>query len=181
MAESNNTTTVSKTIDLPEITVKAKKNTGLSFLNGLTSLFKSSGSSLNQNQVTALSTSQKPALVTTKKNSSFSWSDFNNALATTSSITGSVFNYLGQSQQTKQSKYQLDAMTKQKEIALLQGEIEYNIQKLEAEIELKKQELVTSQKADATRNIIKVATVFGILFFLGFAISIVLKRKGLPN
>lgn len=72
-------------------------------------------------------------------------------------------------------------MTKQKEIALLQGEIEYNIQKLEAEIELKKQELVTSQKADATRNIIKVATVFGILFFLGFVISLVLKRKGLPN
>ena len=181
MADSKSATTVSKTIDLPEVTVKAKKSSGLSFLSGLKSLFKSSGSSSPSPQVTTFETLPTSSVDTSRSNSSFSWSDFNSILSTTSSITGSVFTYLGQSQQTKQSKYQLDAMVKQKEIALLQGEIEYNIQKLESDIELKKQELITSQKADATKNIITVAVIFGVLLFLGFVTSLLLKRKNSMN
>jgi hypothetical protein len=100
-----------------------------------------------------------------------------NSITGIGAITNTVFGFLGQSEQTKQSKYQLEALTKQKELSALQGEIGYNLKKLEADIELKKQELAAAQKADSTKNTIRVALAFGGLFFLGFIVYLVFKRS----
>lgn len=116
-----------------------------------------------------------------KTSNGISGTQFTNALTGIGAIATTVFGFLGQSEQTKQSRYQLEAISKQKELALAQGEIEYQIQKLDADIELKKQELAAAQKADTTKNIIKVVVIFGILSFLGFIIFLVFKRKDSRN
>jgi hypothetical protein len=108
--------------------------------------------------------------------SSNTGSQFANTITGINAIANTVFGFLGQSQQTKQSKYELEALTKQKELSAIQGEIDLNLKRMEADIELKKQELVASQKADVTKNIIKIVFILGGLFFLGFVVYLVFKR-----
>lgn len=173
---SNNS--VSKTIDLPEVTIKANKNKSFSLLSSIKSFFTSSTKKTKKAKVDVpIQKIDTPTPVLISAGNGFSWGDFSNVLNTVGGITGSVFNFLGQSEQTKQSRIQLEAMSKQKELALAQGEIEYQIQKLDADIELKKQELVAAQKADTTKNIIKVAVIFGILSLLGFITYLLFKRS----
>lgn len=111
-----------------------------------------------------------------KSSSNTSGSQFANTITGINAIANTVFSFLGQSQQTKQSKYELQALTKQKELSAIQGEIDLNLKRMEADIELKKQELVASQKADVTKNITKMAFILGGLFFLGFVVYLVFKR-----
>lgn len=109
--------------------------------------------------------------------SNFSWANFSTIFNSASSITGSVFGFLGQQEETKRSQLALQGLEKQKEIAVLENQTETFIASLNGEIELQKARLIETQRPDRIKSITRVALVFGGLFFLGFIVYLVFKRS----
>lgn len=173
LSGSNN---VAKTIDLPEVTIKAKNNNSSSLLSRIKSLFTSKKSQATPK--VSVPKGNTPVIDETSSNgSNFSWANFSTIFNSASSITGSVFGFLGQQEETKRSQLALQGLEKQKEIAVLENQTETFIASLNGEIELQKARLIETQKADRIKSITRVALVFGGLFFLGFIVYLVFKRS----